>query len=504
MVVPTQVVLVIMDGWALGPDEANAIKAADTPNIDGLQQLYPSTTLGASGIDVGLPPGQMGNSEVGHLNIGAGRVVYQDLTRISTEIKEGSFFRNPRLLEAMAAVPPGGALHLLGLLSDGGVHSHLDHIEALLRMAKAQGVQQVYVHPQLDGRDVAPKSALGYIEWLESICRRIGIGSVATIAGRYYGMDRDKRWERTELAYKTLVFAEGPRVQSAAQAVEEAYAQGVTDEFLLPTVVDGRGTIEPGDSVIAINYRPDRMRQITRALVDNDFSHFPRREDLGIHYLCMTQYDETIVAPVAYPPEELANTLGQVISAAGLKQLRIAETEKYAHVTYFFNGGEEQQLPGEDRVLIPSPQVATYDLQPEMSAYPITDAVCRHIQSSKYSLTVLNYANPDMVGHTGNFAAAVRACEVTDECVGRVWAATQGAGGAMLLFSDHGNADMMRDEEGKPHTAHTAHPVPLTVAWPGVKAIRSGVLSDIAPTALDLLEIAQPPEMTGKSLIDKE
>lgn len=503
MAVPTQVVLVIMDGWALGPDDDNAIKAADTPNIDDLQQLFPSTTMRASGIEVGLPPGQMGNSEVGHLNIGAGRVVYQDLTRITNEIKKGDFFRNPLLLEAMTAVPPEGSLHLLGLLSDGGVHSHLEHIEALLRMAKDQGVSQVYVHPLLDGRDVGPKSALGYVQWLELTCRQIGIGSIATISGRYYGMDRDKRWDRTNLAYRAMVMGEGPRADNASQAVEAAYAQEITDEFLLPTVVNPQGTINPGDSVIAFNFRPDRMRQITRALVDKDFPHFQRR-DLPVHYLCMTQYDATIAAPVAYPQEHLVNTLGQVISAAGLRQLRIAETEKYAHVTYFFNGGEEQQLPGEDRELIPSPQVATYDLQPEMSAYPVTDAVCRHIESGKYSLIVLNYANPDMVGHTGNFAAAVRACEVTDECVGRVWAATQGAGGAMLLFSDHGNADMMRDGEGKPYTAHTVHPVPLTVAWSGVKAIRNGTLSDIAPTVLDLLEIAQPPEMTGKSLIDKE
>lgn len=501
---PTQVVLVIMDGWGLGPQANNAVQTASTPNIDKLQEQFPGAILQTSGIDVGLPPGQMGNSEVGHLNIGAGRVVYQDLTRISKDIQEGGFFRNPRLKEAMHAVSPGGALHLLGLLSDGGVHSHVDHIEALLRMAKEQGVARVFLHLFLDGRDVLPQSALEYLEWLEGTCNKIGVGSVATIGGRYYGMDRDKRWERTSLAYQTILWGEGPTVQTPTQAVEEAYAQGITDEFVLPTLIDPAGTIQSGDSVIAFNFRPDRMRQITRALVDAEFPHFRRREDLRVHYLCMTQYEEGIAAPVAYAPEELTNTLGQVISTAGLKQLRIAETEKYAHVTYFFNGGEETPLPGEDRVLIPSPKVATYDLQPEMSAYLVTDTACQHIQSGKYSLVVLNYANPDMVGHTGNFEATVHACAVTDECVGRVWEATEASGGAMLLFSDHGNAEMMRDSTGKPYTAHTANPVPFTVAWPGVRALRNGALCDIAPTTLSLLGIEQPPEMTGKSLIIEE
>lgn len=500
---PRFVVLVILDGWGLGPDSGNAIRAARTPNIDRLQSLFPAAALQASGIDVGLPPGQMGNSEVGHLNIGAGRVVYQDLTRISKAIEEGTFFTNPRLVEAMAAVPPGGALHLLGLLSDGGVHSSLDHIEALLRMAKQQGVPRVYLHPFLDGRDVPPKSALGYLEWLEEACRRIGVGTIATVGGRYYAMDRDKRWDRTAKAYAAMVWGRGPRVPSAARAVEDSYARGVTDEFVLPAVVEPQGTIKPGDSVIAFNFRPDRMRQITRALVDEDFPHFECEEGLKVHFLCMTMYDETIAAPVAFPPEELVNTLGQVISAAGLRQLRIAETEKYAHVTYFFSGGDERELPGEDRVLIPSPKVATYDLQPEMSAYPVTEEACRRIVSGEYALVVLNYANPDMVGHTGKFEAAVRACEVVDECVGRIWEATREAGGAMLLFGDHGNADVMVDAQGDPHTAHTANPVPLIVAWPQVRRVRSGALSDIAPTVLELLGLEQPPEMTGKSLIEE-
>ncbi len=504
MTSPAQVVLVIMDGWGKGPQAGNAILAADTPNIDKLNRTYPAATLAASGSQVGLPAGQMGNSEVGHLNIGAGRVVYQDLTRISKDIEAGGFFANAALAAAMDRIPSGSALHLLGLLSDGGVHSHLEHIEALLRMARDRGVEKVFLHPLLDGRDVPPQSAHQYIRWLEQACDSIGIGSIATIGGRYYGMDRDKRWQRTELAYRAFVFGQGPRVEKAAQAVDAAYAAGTTDEFVLPTVIDPQGVIKTGDSVIAFNFRPDRMRQITRALVDEDFSWFSRQEGLRVHYLCMTQYDETIKAPVAYPPERLVNTLGQVVSAQGLQQLRIAETEKYAHVTYFFNGGEEKALPGEERVLIPSPKVETYDLQPEMSAESVTAAACSHIASQKFSLVVLNYANPDMVGHTGNFAATVQACQVVDQCVGRVWTATEAAGGAMLLFSDHGNADLMVDAQGNPHTAHTANPVPLVLVWPGVKAIRDGALCDIAPTVLDLLGINQPREMTGKSLIDKE
>ena len=501
--VPQQVALVILDGWALGPEEGNAIRAANTPNIDKLQQKFPMATLKASGQDVGLPQGQMGNSEVGHLNIGAGRVVYQDLTRISKEIQTGEFFANPHIIQAMDAVTTQGALHLMGLLSDGGVHSHTDHIVALLRMAKDRGVKKVWLHPFLDGRDVPPKSALKYIELIEATCTRLGLGAIATVSGRYYAMDRDKRWERTEKAHRAMVMGEGPRAETAAQAVEAAYAQDITDEFVLPTVLDTRGMIKDGDSVICFDFRPDRVRQITRSLVDKEFPHF-QRPDRQVHYLCMTLYDETIQAPVAYLPEELVNTLGQVVSKAGFKQLRIAETEKYAHVTYFFNGGDEKQLPGEDRELIPSPKVATYDLQPEMSAYPLTDAVTGHIESKQYKLIVLNFANPDMVGHTGDFTATVRACEVVDECVGRVWRALEQAGGAMLLFSDHGNADRMLDPSGKPHTAHTAQPVPLTLAWPGVQVLRDGALCDIAPTALDLLEIEQPQEMTGRSLIVKE
>ncbi len=500
---PTQVVLVIMDGWGIGPPEGNAILAASTPHIDSLFQKFPSASLAASGDAVGLPAGQMGNSEVGHLNIGAGRVVDQDLTRIAQDIEQGGFSANPALNAALEGIAPGGALHLLGLLSDGGVHSHLDHIEALLCLAKERQVERVFIHPLLDGRDVPPRSAGKYLDWLEKKCREIGLGRIATIGGRYYGMDRDKRWQRTELAYQALVWGRGPRGESPLRVLEEAYAAGINDEFVLPTVIEPEGVLKNGDSVIAFNFRPDRMRQITRALTDQDFPWFPREEGLKVPYLCLTQYDETIQAPVAYPPEELANTLGQVISDRGLAQLRIAETEKYAHVTYFFNGGQEKILVGEERVLIPSPQVETYDLQPEMSAEAVTEAVCQHIASGRFSLVVLNYANPDMVGHTGNFAATVQAVQVVDRCVGRVWDTVQAAGGAMLLFSDHGNADGMVDEEGRVLTAHTTNPVPLVLAWPGVRALRDGALSDIAPTVLELLGIDQPREMTGKSLISR-
>lgn len=501
MTAPSLVALVILDGWGLGPDPGNAIAAAATPCLDNLMAAFPQAALAASGPAVGLPPGQMGNSEVGHLNIGAGRVVYQDLTRISREIEEGSFFFNPELVGAMDRIPAGGALHLLGLLSDGGVHSHLDHIAALLRLARDQGVERVFLHLLLDGRDVPPKSARKYISWLNETMATIGLGKIATLGGRYYGMDRDKRWQRTELAYRAMVLAQGPRGENAVQAVDRAYAAGITDEFVLPTVIEPEGVIKDGDSVIAFNFRPDRMRQLTRALVDEDFPWFPRPLNIRIHYLCLTQYDAAIAASVAYPPEGLVNTLGQVISDRGLRQLRIAETEKYAHVTYFFNGGEEKVLPGEKRVLIPSPKVETYDLFPAMSAEAITEEVCREIATGVYTLVVLNYANADMVGHTGNFAATVEAVQVVDRCVGRVWAATEKAGGAMLLFGDHGNADRMEDEEGKPHTAHTDNPVPLVLAWPGIRGIEDGTLSDIAPTALALLGMAQPPQMTGKSLL---
>lgn len=494
-----QVVLTILDGWALGPDHDNAIKAAHIPSYRKLKTEFPYTTLKASGLDVGLPPGQMGNSEVGHLNIGAGRVVYQDLTRISRDIQEGKFINNPRLKQAMS-----GTVHLIGLLSDGGVHSHTDHLEALLRMAKLNKVEKVWVHPWLDGRDVAPTSAVQFLEWLETTCRRIGIGAIATISGRYYAMDRDKRWERVEKAYAAMVQGEGRQAEDAVEAVRVAYVQGQTDEFVEPIVLDSDGLIADGDNVICFNFRPDRAREITRVLTDTDFAEFKRRIFPEVNFLCMTQYDETFPLPVAYPPEVLENTLGQVVADAGLKQLRIAETEKYAHVTYFFNGGDETKLPGEDRVLIPSSKVATYDLQPEMSAIPVTDAVCEQIAQQKYQLVVLNYANPDMVGHTGDFEATVRACEVVDSCLERVWQATREAGAVLLITSDHGNADQMRDAQGNPHTAHTANIVPLLMAGATGNLRDGGALCDIAPTILELLGLDKPDQMTGKSLLVKE
>lgn len=500
----TQVVLVILDGWGLGPPSGNAIAQAATVNIERLGAVYPQTALAASGPAVGLPAGQMGNSEVGHLNIGAGRVVAQDLTRINRAIAAGSFFTNEALAAALDRVSGTNALHLLGLLSDGGVHSQLEHIEALLTMAKDRGVAQVFIHPLLDGRDTPPQSAEKYVAWLEATCAKIGLGTIATIGGRFYGMDRDQRWSRVEQAYQALAYGVGPRQDTAGQALAAAYAAGVTDEFLVPTVIDPNGVVKDGDSLIAFNFRPDRMRQITRAFVDEEFTGFPRQKRLAVHYLCLTQYDATIAAPVAYPPEVFTNTLGQVVSAQGLKQLRVAETEKYAHVTYFFNGGQEQPLAGETRRLIPSPQVETYDRQPEMSAKAVTAAVCQGIASREYALVVVNYANPDMVGHTGNLPATVAAVEAVDSCVGQVWAAVEQAGAALMLFSDHGNAESMVAPGGQPHTAHTLNPVPLLLAWPGVKTLDAGALCDIAPTVLDLLGIAQPREMTGKTLIVKE
>ena len=498
------VLLTIIDGWGKGPEKDNAIKAARLPNYRGLLAEHPFTKLTSSGEAVGLPEGQMGNSEVGHLNIGAGRIVYQDLTRISKSIEDGSFFANQPLLKAMTACSDG-SLHLLGLLSDGGVHSHQQHVEALLRMAKENGVKKVWIHPLLDGRDVGPKTALEYLDRLDEVCAEIGLGEVATVGGRYYAMDRDRRWPRTEKAYRVMVLGEGPTADSAQQAVRQAYHQDVTDEFVPPTVINSQGTIGPDDSVICFNFRPDRVRQITRILVDKEFTHFERPQGLPACYIGFTRYDETIDIPAAFPPQLLENTLGQAVSAAGYRQLRIAETEKYAHVTYFFNGGEEEALPGEDRKLIPSPQVATYDLQPEMSAMPVTDAVCQAVDSGDYQLIVLNYANPDMVGHSGNFEATVRACEVVDQCLGRIWQAVKEAGGVLIVCSDHGNADKMRDEEGKPFTAHTPNPVPFVLAGTKASGLRSGgSLRDIAPTVLDILKIKQPLEMTGKTLIIKE
>ena len=502
--------IIIMDGFGISSkEEYNAVARAKKPNLERFWKNYPTTTLAASGLAVGLPRGQMGNSEVGHLNIGGGRIVYQDYTRISLAVENGSLAENPVLLEAMQKAKEA-KLHLIGLLSDGGVHSHISHLYALLGMAAKTGLEQVYVHAILDGRDVPPRSALTYIRELEEKISRIGIGRVATVSGRYYTMDRDRRWERVEKAYRCLTDGAGHAAGSAIEAVEKGYSRGENDEFLLPTLVDGRGLVQDSDSIIFFNFRPDRAREITRAFVDRDFQEFATRP-MRVHYTCMTQYDATLNVPVAFPAQNLEDTLGQVISRAGLKQLRIAETEKYAHVTYFFNGGRETPNPGEDRCLVPSPKVATYDLQPEMSAFLVRDEVISRLEQKTYDLIVLNFANPDMVGHTGIFDAAVAAVEVVDACVGAVVDKILEKGGAALLTADHGNAEKMRDEKsGQPHTAHTTSPVPFSLIMKagaggdGGKRIElreDGILADIAPTALKLLYIDQPPAMTGKSLI---
>jgi 2,3-bisphosphoglycerate-independent phosphoglycerate mutase len=496
--------IIIMDGFGISPIvEGNAVAWAHKPNLERFWKNYPTTTLAASGLAVGLPRGQMGNSEVGHLNMGGGRIVYQDYTRISLAVEEGTIAENEVLLNAMEKAK-GARLHLIGLLSDGGVHSHNTHLYALLQMAAKMGLENVYVHAVLDGRDVPPRSALGYLQELEEKIRQIGTGKVATVSGRYYTMDRDKRWERVEKAYRCLTNGEGLQAATAKQAVEEGYRRGENDEFLQPTLVDERGRVRDGDSIIFFNFRPDRAREITRAFVDKDFQGFALKP-MRVFYTCMTQYDATLSVPIAFPAQNLDDTLGQVISRAGLLQLRIAETEKYAHVTYFFNGGKEVPNPGEDRALIPSPKVATYDLMPEMSALQVRDEVLARIDSSKYDLIVLNFANPDMVGHTGIFDAAVKAVEVVDGCVGAVVDEVLKKGGAVLLTADHGNAEKMIDlTTGQPHTAHTTNPVPFTlIVNEGQKySLREdGILADIAPTALELLHIPQPEAMSGKSLI---
>ena len=498
------IAIIIMDGFGISPiEKGNAVALARKPNLARFWKNYPTTTLGASGLAVGLPKGQMGNSEVGHLNLGGGRIVYQDYTRICLAVENGTFGRNPVLLEAMAKAKDG-KLHLIGLLSDGGVHSHNTHLYALLEMAKKQDLEKVYVHAILDGRDVPPRSALTYFRELEEKFAQIGVGEVATVSGRYYTMDRDRRWERVEKAYRCLTDGVGCRADTATIAVENGYERGENDEFLQPTVIDGSGLVQEGDSIIFFNFRPDRAREITRAFVDRGFTDFPTKP-MRIHYTCMTQYDASLDVPVAFPAQNLSDTLGQVISRSGLRQLRIAETEKYAHVTYFFNGGKETPNPGEDRALIPSPKVATYDLQPEMSAYLVTDELMVRIISGKYDLIVLNFANPDMVGHTGIFDAAVKAVEVVDQCVGKVADEILKKGGAVLLTADHGNAEKMIDlTTGQPHTAHTTNPVPFTLIiddGTNYRLREDGILADVAPTVLQLMHIPQPEAMTGKSLI---
>ena len=503
------VALVILDGWGISQsNEHNAVTLANTPRLDALMKEWPHAIIGASGEAVGLPDGQMGNSEVGHLNIGAGRIVYQDLTRISKSIADGDFFTNPTLLDALARVKEsGGKLHLLGLLSDGGVHSHNTHLYALVKLAQQQGVADVCVHSFLDGRDTPPKSGAGYLEELEAELERLRHGRVATICGRFYAMDRDNRWDRVERAYRALVAGEGSEFSSSADAINASYVAGKTDEFVEPCVIagDAPGTIDDADAVIFFNFRSDRAREITRALTVPDFDGFTRGKFPQLSaYVCMTEYDETFGLPVAFPLESYPQILGEVVADAGLKQLRIAETEKYAHVTFFFNGGVEEPFTNEDRALIPSPQdVATYDLKPEMSAFEVTDEVESRVAGGQYDLIVLNFANPDMVGHTGIEAAAIKAMETVDTCVGRVVDAVLAAGGSLVLTADHGNCEQMVDGGGQPHTAHTSDPAPVILVGEQLKTVelRDGILADIAPTLLELLGLPQPAEMTGVSLI---
>jgi 2,3-bisphosphoglycerate-independent phosphoglycerate mutase len=504
--------LIILDGFGISTSpDGNAVAAARKPNLDGIFREYPHTSLGASGEDVGLPDGQMGNSEVGHLNIGAGRVVYQEYTRISKSVRDGDFFENPALnLAADRALENGGALHLLGLVSDGGVHSHNTHLYALLEFAKRKGLERVYVHAFLDGRDVPPRSADVYIAKLEDEMRRIGVGRVVLLSGRYYAMDRDNRWERVQQAYDAMTLGTGIPAADSATAIHDAYSAGENDEFVKPRNIFTRGekpvVISDGDSAVFFNFRPDRARELTRCFADANFAGFPRKKNpASLCFVTMTGYDaEMPNVHVAYPPQTLENTLGEYLSALGLTQLRIAETEKYAHVTFFFNGGVEKPNAGEDRALIDSPKVATYDLQPEMSAYLVTDEVVRRIESNKYDLTVLNFANCDMVGHTGVMDAATRAVEAVDACIGRILEPALSRGVRILLTADHGNAEHMTDGDGTPFTAHTTNPVPLALIEKDAPALLSGgCLCDIAPTLLDMMEIPKPREMTGRSLLDK-
>ena len=502
------VALIIMDGFGESNSTVgNAVKAANTPNLDRIEKTYPTTLIKASGLDVGLPDGQMGNSEVGHTNIGAGRIVYQDLTRITKSIQDGDFFTNEVLVKAMENGKEH-AVHIMGLLSDGGVHSHIDHLKALIKMAKEQGVEKVYVHAFTDGRDTDPQSGINYVKEIEAYMAEMGVGQFATINGRYYAMDRDKRWERVEKAYRAMVCGEGETATSAYEAVEESYKKGATDEFIIPTVIvkDGQpvGKISEGDSVIFFNFRPDRAREITRAINDKVFDGF-KRETLDLVFVTMTQYDKTLEGvEVAYRPQVITNTLGEYVASKGLNQLRIAETEKYAHVTFFFNGGVEKENEGEDRALIASPKVATYDLKPEMSAPEVTEELIARLDSGKYDMVILNFANPDMVGHTGVLEAAKKAIEAVDTCLGKVVDKVLELDGTVFITADHGNAEVMIDySNGKPFTAHTTDPVPFV--WVSNhtegKTLKNGKLADIAPTMLNVMGLEAPAEMTGENLI---
>ncbi len=508
-----QYLLMIMDGVGLNDEEkGNAFKLANTPNIDKYISKYPNTYVATSGMAVGLPEGQMGNSEVGHTNIGAGRIVYQELTRITKEINEGKFFENSELKIAMDnAKKEGKALHIVGLLSDGGVHSHIDHLFALLKMAKNNGLENVYVHAILDGRDTPPTSAIEYVKELEEKMKEIGIGKIATLTGRYYAMDRDNRWERVKLAYDAMANGIGNFFKTAQKAIETSYEIQEFDEFVKPIVMvgeDGKplGNVKNGDSIIYFNFRPDRARELTKAFMLEDFNGFEREKIQDLTFVTMTKYDDSIKnVGIAYKPVELKNTLGEYLSNNGYTQLRIAETEKYAHVTFFFNGGKEEPYNGEGRILVPSPKVATYDLKPEMSAYEVTDNVVEAIDSKKYDVIIINYANGDMVGHTGNLEKTIEAVEALDKCVGRVISKIEEVGGEALITADHGNCEYMLDlKTGEPITSHSTFDVPFIVVSNRIKSLKNGRLCDIAPTLLTLMDEKIPEEMSGESLIEIE
>jgi 2,3-bisphosphoglycerate-independent phosphoglycerate mutase len=514
------VVLIIRDGWGLNPagragieKEGDATLLAHTPVNDALRAGYPHATLDPGGEAVGLPHGQMGNSEVGHLNLGAGRIVYQSLTRITKSIRDGAFFEIPVLKSLMHTLRSrGGRLHVMGLCSDGGVHSHVDHLYACLELAKRSGLAEVYVHCFTDGRDTSPTSGIETIRQVESHVRTTGVGAIATIVGRYYAMDRDKRWDRVALAYNALVLGEGTVRSDAADAMRQWYAEDKTDEFIPPTVIRHAGSdpnaplVRDGDGILFFNFRADRARELTQAFMEESFAGFERKRRPKVDFVCLTEYKDTFHLPAAFPPEPLKNILADVLTARGLKQLRIAETEKYAHVTFFFNGGVEEPVAGEDRALIASPKVATYDLAPEMSAAGVTDELVRRLESNQYDVVICNYANPDMVGHTGSIPAAIRAVETTDAAVGRVLETLRKIGGVALVTADHGNAEKLRDENGEPFTAHTTFPVEIFYVGDDHAKWRmhSGILADVAPTMLQLLGIEPPAEMTGRSLLESE
>ena len=505
-----KVILTIMDGWGIGKDySGNAISHANLPNYKKIIENYPNTTIYADGLHVGLPEGQMGNSEVGHLNLGAGRIVYQELTRINKAIDEGDFFKNEEFLAAIKHVKENkSALHIYGLLSDGGVHSEMKHIFALIDLAKKQDIQKFYIHAFLDGRDTPPQSAINFLKETELKLKENNFPQIATISGRYYAMDRDNRWDRVEKAYNALILGEGNKAQNSIEAIEESYKNGINDEFVIPTITLENSRIQDGDSIIFFNFRPDRARELTRAINFSDFEGFSRKKTLkNIYYVCLTQYDEKFGLPIAFKPQSLKNILGEVLDQNGIKQFRTAETEKYAHVTFFFNGGVEKPFETETRILVPSPSVATYDLKPEMSAFEVVEKVTSAIETEKYPFILVNFANPDMVGHTGIIEAAEKAVEAVDNCLGIILAEVKKHNYIWLLTADHGNAEQMIEQTtNKPHTAHTTNKVPFVVInnHSAIELRKDASLCDVAPTVLDLLGIAKPKEMTGTSIIEKK